>query len=121
MSLTPTVFALLSFCIFAEIVREVSFKAAADRSAPGAGYFGRLLRRHVLWLGLGAWAVELTAWVAVLQRAPLTLAFPIMSLTYAAIPLASAVVLKERLGRSQLAGAALVAAGVVCVGVSGRG
>jgi undecaprenyl phosphate-alpha-L-ara4N flippase subunit ArnE len=60
------------------------------------------------------------AWVAVLQRAPLTLAFPIMTLTYAAIPMASAFLLNERLGRTQVAGAVLVAAGVICVGVSGR-
>jgi undecaprenyl phosphate-alpha-L-ara4N flippase subunit ArnE len=117
--MTATVWALLAFCIALEVMRELCFKAAADDSGEG-GYFAALARRPVLWLGLTAWAVEVVAWVAVLQRAPLTIAFPIMTVTYAAIPIAGHWLLKERLSARQSAGAALVAVGVICVGVAGR-
>jgi undecaprenyl phosphate-alpha-L-ara4N flippase subunit ArnE len=102
------------------MLRELSFKAAADQTANGENYFQALAGRLVLWLGLTAWAVEVVAWVAVLQRAPLTLAFPIMTLTYATIPLACHWLLKERLSARQAAGAGLVAVGVICVGLAGR-
>lgn len=118
-ALTPVALALLAFCIVAEVVRELCFKAGATRAAAGgSGYVRALLRTPLVWAGILAWAVEVVAWVAVLERVPLGIAFPVMTLTYAAVPVAGIVCLRERLARGQLVGAALVAAGVVCVGLS---
>ena len=110
---------LLAFCVAAEIGRELSFKAASDGAVGKPSYLAALATQPVLWVGIVLWFVEMVAWIQVLERTPLSLAFPIMTLTYAGVPIAGALVLKERLTRSQIAGAALVALGVSCVGMSG--
>ncbi len=64
------------------------------------------MARPLLWAGLALWAVELAAWVLTLQRLPLEVAFPLMALSYAAVPLAAHLFLRERLDRRQWAGVA---------------
>lgn len=120
MSLSTIAIALLTGCIVLEVLRELAFKVAAAAHEGAASYYGALARSPILWLGVLFWAVEMTGWVMVLQRAPLTIAFPIMTLTYAAIPVACRLWLGERLTGRQAMGASLVAAGVLCVGLSGR-
>jgi undecaprenyl phosphate-alpha-L-ara4N flippase subunit ArnE len=118
--LGPAALALLAFCIVAEVGRELCFKTGAQRAAVREeNYATAVLREPIVWIGILAWAVELAAWVMVLQRVPLGIAFPVMALTYAGVPLAGVLLLGERLSRSQVAGAALVAAGVFCVALSG--
>jgi undecaprenyl phosphate-alpha-L-ara4N flippase subunit ArnE len=118
-ALTATSAGLLAFCIITEIGRELSFKAASDGAEGKPAYVAALALQPVLWLGIVFWFVEMIAWVLVLETTPLGLAFPIMTLTYAGVPLAGTLILKERLNPIQIAGAALVAAGVTCVGLSG--
>jgi undecaprenyl phosphate-alpha-L-ara4N flippase subunit ArnE len=50
---------------------------------------------------------------------PLGVAFPLMTLSYAAIPAAAHVWLKDRLSRRQWCGVLLVTSGVALVGLSG--
>lgn len=117
--LTASSAGLLAFCIVTEIGRELSFKAASDRADGKPAYLAALAMQPMLWAGIVFWFVEMVAWVLVLETTPLGLAFPIMTLTYAGVPLAGTLILKERLTPVQIAGAALVAAGVTCVGLSG--
>ena len=118
-ALTASSAGLLAFCIVTEIGRELSFKAASDEAEGQPAYLAALALQPVLWLGIIFWFVEMVAWVLVLETTPLSLAFPIMTLTYAGVPLAGTLILKERLTPLQIAGAALVAAGVTCVGLAG--
>lgn len=109
----------LVFCVVAEVCRELCFKAAAMRSAPQrAGYARRLVRRPLVWTGIAIWTAEIFAWVVVLGSVPLGVAFPIITLGYAAVPLAGMVVLGERLNRVQVVGSVLVVLGVGCIGWS---
>ncbi len=109
----------LVFCVAAEVSRELCFKVAAMRCEPQrTGYARRLARRPLVWAGIGLWTAEVFAWVIVLGSMPLSVAFPIMTLGYAAVPLAGMAVLGERLNRVQITGAALVALGVGCIGWS---
>ncbi|HQR89933.1 MAG: permease [Caulobacter sp. 12-67-6] len=121
--MTPTLTAvsagLLAFCIVTEIGRELCFKAASDGAEGKPAYLAALALQPVLWLGIILWFVEMIAWLLVLEHTPLGLAFPIMTLTYAGVPLAGTLILKERLAPMQVAGAALVAVGVTCVGLTG--
>lgn len=117
--LTASSAGLLAFCIATEIGRELSFKAASDGADGKPAYLAALAAQPVLWAGIAFWFVEMIAWVLVLETTPLSLAFPIMTLTYAGVPLAGTLILKERLTPIQIAGAALIAAGVTCVGLSG--
>ena len=80
-----------------------------------------MARQPLIGLGIALWCVESVAWVLVLRHTPLSLAYPIMTLSYAAVPLAGVLLLRERLSRRQWAGAASIFAGVVCVGLSALG
>lgn len=117
--LTPTALALLAFCILAESATQICFKAGSNRVPDEAQPIMGALVQPLIWIGIVVWAIEVVAWIMVLQRAPLSLAYPVMTLTYVAVPLAGVLLLGEHLSRRQLVGAALVAAGVLCVGISG--
>ena len=109
--------ALLALCVVAEVARELCFKVAASRSAPEAdGYLLRVVRKPMTWGGILLWVLEAVAWVAVLGSLPLSVAYPIATLTYAAVPVAGVFILRERLHRGQIIGALLVAAGVIWIG-----
>lgn len=111
--------ALLGFCIPAEAARELCYKQAVDAACAAGGLWPGLLRRPLFWLGLLLWGVELVAWLGVLQRLPLSLAFPLMALSYAVIPVVADRVLGERLDRGQWWGVGLITAGVALVGLGG--
>ena len=113
--------ALVAACVAIEAVRELCFKQAAPRLAAAAAqrHWRHAAGIGPLWLGLGAWGVEMLLWVLTLQHLPLALAFPLMAASFASVPFAGWLVLHERLAPLQVAGIALVAGGVACVGLSG--
>lgn len=113
-SLTLSMLGLICFCILAETAREVCFKYAANDSTLVA-----TLVKPVTWAGIVFWALELMSWTAVLQRVPLSIAFPLMALSYAAIVVAGAILFKEHININHALGVFLITSGVVCVGVTG--
>ena len=120
LALTPWTFGLILFCVLAEAGTQLNFKAASEAVPAGSPVLS-LFAQPLLWIGILLWAIEVVAWIAVLRHAPLAIAFPVMSLTYAATPLAARVVLQERLSRPQAIGAGLVALGVLIVSLSDNG
>ena len=118
-ALVPAALGLLAFCIASETVQQLSFKVGSGRAEGRASFVRGVLSEPLIWLGVAIWIVESIAWVLVLQRAPISMAYPIMTLTYAAVPLAGVLLLKERMTRRQTIGAALIFGGVVLVGASG--
>ena len=107
---------LLLLCVLTEIGYQISFKHVAI--APGGGTLRRVLMQPLLWLGISLWLIEVVCWIAVLRDAPMAVAYPVMALTYAGVPAAGMLFLKERMSASQLAGAGLVLAGVVAVSMA---
>lgn len=69
---------------------------------------------HVL-SGLAAWAASTVCWLYVLRAAPLSRAYPLTSLTYVLLPLASVFVFGEQLRRLHGVGTVLILIGVACV------
>ena len=69
---------------------------------------------HVL-SGLAAWAASTVCWLFVLRAAPLSRAYPLTSLTYVLLPLASVFVFGEQLRRLHGVGTVLILIGVACV------
>lgn len=118
-ALAPAAAGLVAFCVLAETAQQISFKLGSARAEGVAGWAGAILRQPLIWAGVGLWAVESIAWVLALQRLPLTVAYPMMTLTYATVPVAGLVLLRERMSRRQLAGAGLIFAGVALVGLAG--
>jgi drug/metabolite transporter (DMT)-like permease len=113
-ALTMPMLALIFFCIFAEMGREVCFKHAANNASTVV----QSLIKPATWAGIVFWGVELLAWTAVLEHVPLSIAFPLMALSYVAMVLAGAVFFKEAVSLRHTAGACLITAGVICVGVT---
>jgi drug/metabolite transporter (DMT)-like permease len=105
---------LIGFCVFAEAAREVCFKQAANHTA-----LLKAMMKPMTWLGIFFWGIELVAWTVVLEHVPLSIAFPLMALTYLAIVLAGALILQEPVNMRQAVGACLITAGVACVGATG--
>lgn len=119
-TLTLATFGMILFCVLAEAATQLNFKAASDAARPENPVLS-LFVQPLLWFGLALWVIELVVWLLVLERAPLTIAFPIMTLTYAVTPLAARFVLQERLNRRQGLGAGLVALGVLIIALSDLG
>jgi len=118
--LTPVVLGLLAFCVIAETIQQISFKLGSTRPTPeGGGFYAGILAQPLIWLGVALWVIESIAWIQVLQRAPLSLAYPIMTLTYVGVPLAGLLLLRETMTPRQMLGGGLIAVGVACVALSG--
>ena len=119
--LTLTALGLLAFCVMAESVQQTCFKAGSNRARGDRNPVVDAVTQPLIWAGILIWAMEAVAWIFVLQRAPLSLAYPVMTLTYVGVPLAGMLVLGEQPTRRQMAGGALVACGVLCEALSGLG
>ncbi|AGT10400.1 DMT family transporter [Paracoccus aminophilus] len=113
--LTLPMLALIAFCILTEVGREVCFKYSASRAPDML----RAILMPMTWLGIVFWAVELFGWMLVLERVPLSIAFPLMALSYVAMVFAGAWFFAERVTPRHAAGVALITAGVICVGLTG--
>ena len=112
--MTLHLWGLLLFCVLVEAAREVCFKLGADGAS-----LRETLTKPIIGLGLLCWVVETATWTAVLTRVPLSIAFPLMSLSYVTIVGAGALFLHEKVNLRHAAGALLITAGVACVGVTG--
>lgn len=100
---------------------QVLLKMGALRLA-GVGEVGLLLWRiltspHIL-AGFALYGVASVLWIVVLSRAPLSLAYPLLSLGYVLVLLASAYVFGETIPATRVAGIAAIILGLVLVSSS---
>ncbi len=114
-ALTAAQASVIGFCIVTETGREVCFKLAARKYAFGVKVF----LNPITTVGVVFWFVELVAWCWVLGAVPLSIAFPLMSASYATIALAGALIFGERINRRHALGVAMVIIGVATVGSAG--
>ncbi|WP_245441449.1 EamA family transporter [Rhizobium vallis] len=101
------------FCVLTEAGREICFKHGSVNAV------GMLLLRPAILLGILFWAVELVVWSWVLTKVPLSIAFPLMAMTYVVIALAGVVFFNEKINLRHACGIALVMAGIICIGTTG--
>ena len=129
--MTPFLWLLFGVSLGCDVGGQLCFKLGVSRigtRAAGGGIRRRLsayaaaaLRAPWLWAGIAIYALELAVWLAILERAPLSLAFPIASLNYCGVILASRFLLDERVGPRRWAGVALITLGVIIVGFGAGG
>jgi drug/metabolite transporter (DMT)-like permease len=108
-------FALSVLC---DVSGQLCFKIGADRLPSASSVLAKarsLLSNPWLVAGLCIYAVEVFVWLKILSVAPLSIAFPIASLNFLGVMLASATILREKVGRPQWVGAWLVTIGVAIV------
>jgi multidrug transporter EmrE-like cation transporter len=67
---------------------------------------------------LAMYALALLMWLQVLSKVPLSVAYPMLALTYAVVPFLASYFFDERVSGVQLGGIALILVGVAVLGVS---
>lgn len=118
---------LFATTVLLDVVGQIWFKLGLNRlsddeAAHSRGRFWqRVFGSPLIWAGIGAYAIELGLWLAVLANAPLSFVFPLASLSYVGVLIASRVILKETVSARRWAGALLITLGVTLVYISGQG
>lgn len=113
---------LILACVALDVIREILFRLAARNERSDAfgeiAVFERAIPAALMWGMLGAivWGIEILLWAFALARLPLNVAFPLMSLTYAATPLAGKFLFDETITPKRWIGIGFVTIGVMIVG-----
>ena len=84
----------------------------ASSLAPNLGSIVKTIFSPFVILGLTVYGASALVWLFVLQKFPLSVAYPALSLTYIAIVILSAAVLKEPLTPPKIAGVLFIMVGV---------
>ena len=74
-----------------------------------------LLKSVPFWSGMVCYGVSVCVWVAALSKAPVSTAYPMLSLGYVVVAAVSVAWLGESLTPAKMLGIALICAGVVLV------
>jgi drug/metabolite transporter (DMT)-like permease len=94
---------------------QLFMKKGADTSVPDLWMGIEGLRSGWVWLGIGAMVTGLFSWLYGLRFVPLNVAFNLAGLVQVLVPLASWLLLGERIGPTRVCGIMLVCAGVFTV------
>ena len=94
---------------------QLFLKKGADTAVPGVWMGIEGLRSGWVWMGIGAMVTSLFSWLYSLRFMPLNIAFNLAGLTQVLVPLASWLLLGERIGPVRACGILLVCAGVFIV------
>ena len=98
---------------------QLALKWSADALAPfpfGISWLAAAGACPYIWLAIACEAVNFAAWLAILKRHALNIAFPLSSIGYISVLLASWWVLKEPMQPLQLFGAATILVGIAILG-----
>ena len=90
--------------------------AAISEQATEWKRWKRMFSLPLLWLGLGCFALEFLAWLALLSLIPLSLAMLIGSINVVLVMLAGRLVFHERLDYMRVAGIGFITIGVALAG-----
>lgn len=117
----PMTLLLILISVLLGAAGQVLLKMGALRVGP-ASEVGLLLWRivtspHIL-AGFALYGVASVLWIVVLSRAPLSLAYPLLSLGYVIVLLASAYLFGETIPAVRVAGVAAIILGLVLVSSS---
>jgi drug/metabolite transporter (DMT)-like permease len=121
-------FSLLIVSVIFAIAGQFTLKSAMER----IGRIGtaqvsqpletvtRALAEPRLWVGLTLFGVSALFWLVVLSRVPLSVAYPIVGLSYVIVVALSRYMLHEHIPTLRWVGAVVVAIGIAIIGVSSK-
>lgn len=117
---------LFPISIACDVAGQVFFKLGADRlpgHQPGAPsrFLSGLLSNRWLMAGIATFAFETLVWLKILAQAPLSVAFPIASLNFIGVTLASRLVFGETVDAVQWLGCLMVTMGAALLATAGAG
>jgi len=121
--MTAYVFLLLALWTACEVLGQILFKRGIDAIDGGEARFGpRTLRLALaspaIWAGVILHVVEFAAWIGILGHLPLSVAFPLESVSFVTVLVATRVVLREAIPPRRWIGVGLICAGIVVLGAS---
>jgi multidrug transporter EmrE-like cation transporter len=103
----------------AQLLLKVATKPLAQFSVFNADTLSSsviiLFKSLPFWTGMLCYAASVCVWVAALSKAPVSTAYPMLSLGYVVVAAASVAWLGETLTPAKVLGIALICAGVVLV------
>ena|ERR1700736_6116877 len=103
----------------AQLLLKVATRPLAHFSDFGAQTLTRcvliLAKSLPFWVGMVCYGTSLCVWLAALSKAPVSTAYPMLSLGYIAVAAVSVLWLGETLSPAKVMGIALICAGVVLV------
>lgn len=112
----------LGLTILLDVGGQLLFKLGLDGDGSEAvadrGLLRRVLGSPAIAGGVALYAVEFGCWLFVLSRLDLSLAFPIATLSYVGVVLASRLFLREAVSPRRWIATLLIAAGAACIGMS---
>lgn len=82
-----------------------------------SGVLSLLLEPRLL-VALAMYAAAMLLWLQVLAKIPLSVAYPMLAITYAIVPVLAMIFFKEKIGHYHLLGIAFVLLGVTIIGVN---
>ncbi len=105
--------------VLVEVITQLAFKFSGQVTgafdfSPHA--FALALTSPWLWVALAGYLAGFVAWMVILSRSDLSRAFPASAVVFVAVILASWLVLHESIGGLQIAGAAVIVAGILQLG-----
>lgn len=117
------IFLLLALWASCEAVGQIMFKRGVDVLGAGEAHFGFMTLRRALcsptiWGGILVHVIEFGVWIEILGRLPLSIAFPLESVSYAVVLLATRVFLREVVPLRRWIGVGLICAGIAALGVA---
>ena len=76
---------------------------------------GLLIKSPSFWAGMVCYGASVCVWLAALSKAPVSTAYPMLSLGYVVVAAVSVLWLGESMGPAKVLGIALICAGVILV------
>lgn len=116
-------YALIAASILTASVGQALMKsglAGVDGAGSALSVLSSAAGRPVVWVGLISYALSSALWLVVLSRVELSVAYPLGSLSYVIVVLAS-LVMGEYVGTLRWLGVALIVSGVWAIGATGAG
>jgi multidrug transporter EmrE-like cation transporter len=103
----------------AQLLLKVATRPLAHFSQFSAGTLHEsgmiLIQSPSFWAGMVCYGASLCVWLAALSKAPVSTAYPMLSLGYVVVAMVSFLWLGESVGPAKVLGIALICAGVVLV------
>ena len=114
--MVPGIKLIAALCGFVLLLSggQMLFKQAA-LSLPAIDAVGALValaRNPWIWAAGTIYGAAVVLWVAILQKLPLSIAYPFVALSFVVVPLAAALFFQESLTVRTLLGAVLILAGI---------
>lgn len=116
--LIPFALVLLAVCL--TVTGELFLKSGMNRIGPLspstlAGSIPRMLATPPLWIGFGFIACGAAVWLVAISRAPLSWAYPMLSLGYVLVLIFSRIALHEAVPPVRWVGVAVIILGVYLI------